>query len=97
MTISGISGIGTAKVTCTSASTASSSGAQFFTDGACTPSVGFAVAANVTSASGSCTTIGGTPYTESIAITCNGDGAFAMAALPLPLMALLALLAAVSV
>ena len=87
---SGVTNIQSAKFTCTAGST-SITAAVFYSDTACATQSATAVGGT---GSGSCVALTGSTYPDSVSVTCNS--AFAMAALSLPLMALLALAAMVS-
>ena len=91
VTVSGVTGIGSAQFGCSSGNTALSQ-AAFFTDTKCSTGAANALG----SGSGTCAAVNGASTPESVTITCNGNGAFAMAALSLPLLAILALLATLS-
>ena len=92
--VSGVSGILSAKLGCSSGTVSISNGA-FYTQAGCTGNLAGA-AQNQTAGSGSCSTIVTASSSLSVGLQCNSNGAFAMAALSLPLMALLALVASFS-
>lgn len=91
--VSGVSGIATTKLVCTSGST-STTGALFYSDAACANPTFISVSGST--GSGSCVAVSGLSYSASMTITCNGNGALTVAALSIPLMAVLALLATLS-
>lgn len=94
--VNNVPNVGSTTLSCTTGSQ-NVQGMAVYTDGSCSTRSTTITAAS-TGGSGSCAQIqnSGVATGLSFSVTCNQNGAFAMAALSLPLMALLALVAVVS-